>query len=324
MDLIYMTPAKEDVGVLLDYTLDLAFGSDENDFECKISENSHCCEEDYIIYFEDSEYGGIIDSIGVDTSAKEITYYGRTWHGILNSKVLCPDTNADYLVLSGEANSVLATIIDRLDLNSLFKASDEASGINISSYQMNRYIGGYDGIRKMLKAFGAKLNIVFNEGFVVLSAKPIIDYSQDEQFDKDQIGFAVKKKHNVLNHVIGLGKGDLADREVIHVYADANGNISETQVFMGLEEVTGVYDNNNAESSDELKKGCVEMLEAAWNSDELDFSFNSDDDGSYFIDDIVGATEIVTGIEVRTEITKKIVTINNNTTTISYEVGERI
>ena len=323
MDLIFMKPNREDEGVLHAYTFDLAFGKDENDFECKIAENNHCCDEDFILYIENTEYGGIIDSIGADTAAKDVTYYGRTWHGVLNSKVLEPDSGANYLVLSGEANSVLATLINRMGLNSLFKASDEVSGINISNYQMNRYIKGYDGIRKMLKAFGAKLNMVFSEGFVVLSAKPIIDYSRDEQFDKDQIDFVVKKNNNVLNHVIGLGQGELSEREVIHVYADASGNISETQVFTGLEEVTDTYDNNSAESSEELYKGCVEMLETAWHSDELDFSFNSDDE-CFDIDDIVGATESVTGIEIRAEITKKIVQMNDNTTTISYEVGERI
>ena len=32
MDLIYANNQMEDIGVLLDYEFDLAFGSDENDF----------------------------------------------------------------------------------------------------------------------------------------------------------------------------------------------------------------------------------------------------------------------------------------------------
>ena len=63
------------------------------------------------------------------------------------------------------------------------------------------------------------------------------------------------------------------------------------------------------------------MIEESWNSDEIAYNFNSDEK-SYDIGDIVGAREKITGIEVNAEITKKIVTIQDNTITISYEVGE--
>jgi len=326
LDLIYMNTKKEDIGVMKDYTFDLAFGCDENNFECSIMSSNHCCFQDYFLYIEGTEYGGIIDDIGVDTDKGDVTYYGRTWHGILNSKVLEPDVGENYLVLSGEANSVLATLINRMGLSSLFMASTENSGITITNYQMHRYIAGYDGIRKMLKESGAKLKMSFNmiddEGFVVLSSKPIVDYSQDEQFDTSQIDFKVKKKYNPTNHVICLGKGDLSEREVIHVYADESGNIVENQVFTGLDEVTDIYENVNVTDSDELKQGGIDKIKAAWASNELDFNF-TDDDESYDIGDIVGASEYITGITVATDIAKKMVKISSkNTLTISYECGE--
>ena len=314
MDLIYSNADREDIGVLKDYTFDLAFGSSENDFECKVYKENHCCLEDYFLYIDGTEYGGIIDSIGV--ADDEITYSGRTWHGILNSKILEPDSGQDYLILNGEANTVLNRLIGRMGLNSLFKASAETSGITVNNYKMNRYIKGYDGIIKMLKAFGGKLNIKFNKGFVELSAKPIVDYSQNEQFNSDLIDFDVTKNYNPINHCICLGKGDLAKREVIHIYADRNGNISENQVFTGLEEVTAIYENVNAEG-DKLKSGGIEVIQNSWAADKLDFDFNADDE-SYDIGDIVGAREEITETTATKEITKKIVTIKNNDITISY------
>lgn len=321
MDLIYMNSNKEDIGVMQDYALDLAFGMDENDFECSIIRGKHCCDYGHYLYFEGSEYGGIIDDIGVDTDKDEIIYYGRTWHGLLNSKVIEPDAGEDYLTVSGEANSVLSSLVTRMGLNDLFRASSDDSGVNISSYNMNRYVAGYDGIRKMLKASGAKLNIAFNDGFAELSARPVVDYSKDEQFDADQLNFRIRKKGSPLNHVVCLGQGDLAEREVIHLYADSDGNISEIQTLTGILEVSEVYDNSSAESSEELRKGGVERITESWNSDEIEFDFVSDSE-SYDVGDIVGARENVTGIEVRAEITKKIISISNNTTTISYKVGE--
>lgn len=90
MDLIYADKDRRDIGVLHVYELDLAFGADENSFECRVHANDHCCEAGYYLYFEGTEYGGIIDSIKIDTVNEEITYSGRTWHGILASKVIMP------------------------------------------------------------------------------------------------------------------------------------------------------------------------------------------------------------------------------------------
>ncbi len=476
MDLIYMNRSREDEGVLADFTFDLAFGKDENNFECVVDTESHCCEEGYFLYYEGTEYGGIIDKIKVATEKSEITYIGRTWHGLLESKVIeplkatdesgggatvhkggknlipypyynksmtskgiewvvngdgtvtangtatatsiffctfrtenlkqgkyilsgCPNSGSrqtyyqwfgiwdgtsnvygaydigsganitvksehekhyvvigcyvyagatvenltfypqlevgekatsyqpykslekEYLMLSGEANSVIGWLVERMGLGAMFTASTEDSGIDISNYKMNRYIGGYEGIRKMLKDAGAKLHIEFKEGFAELSARPLVDYSKDEEFDTDQIDFEIEKNFHPINHVICLGAGNLSEREVIHVYADASGNISTTQSIFGIDEVTAKYDNPNAESSEALRQGGIDLIKASWNADKVDFDFNSNEK-TYDIGDVVGAREFVTGISASSEIVKKIVKIKDNTTTISYEVGE--
>lgn len=321
MDLIYMNHAKEDIGVMKGFTFDLAFGADENDFECELNLNRHCCNAGDYLYIENTEYGGIIDSIAVDTDQQTVTYIGRTWHGILDSKVLQPDARQSYLTLQGEANTVLATLISRMHLEGLFRASTASSGISINSYKMNRYITGYKGIMKMLKASGAKLNVAFKEGFVELSARPSVNYASDEEFDADQISFKIQQDFAPINHVVCLGKGELAEREIIHVYADRNGNVSSTQVITGIDEVAAVYDYSSAESTDELRQGGVDIIKESWASSSVEWDFSSNEE-TYDIGDIVGAKERLTGIEAASEITKKIVTINETETNISYKVGD--
>lgn len=320
MDLIYMNESKKDIDVLKDYTLDLAYGSDENDFECKVNINNNVCKTGYYLYFEGEEYGGVIDSVGVDTDETTVTYSGRTWHGILESKVLQPDEGEDYLIVSGEANEVLKLLIDRMGLSELFKVSTLNSKIQISSYQMNRYIKGYTGIIKMLKAYNAKLNMVFNRGFVELSASPLTDYSRDEQFDTDQISFTIKRNSKHINHVICLGRGDLKDRRVIHIYCDLLGNISGTQTLTGLDEMCEIYDNSNAESDEDLIQGGIDKITESFASDSVDFSLDSNDDQYIFdVNDKVGAREQITGTYVVASVSKKIVNISNNSTSISYD-----
>lgn len=319
MDLIYMDESKKDIDVLKDYTLDLAYGSDENDFECKVNINNNVCKTGYYLYFEGEEYGGVIDSVGVDTDETTVTYSGRTWHGILESKVLQPDEGEDYLIVSGEANEVLKLLIERMGLSELFKVSTLNSKIQISSYQMNRYIKGYTGIIKMLKAYNAKLNMVFNRGFVELSASPLADYSQDEQFDTDQISFTIKRNSKHINHVICLGRGDLKDRRVIHIYCDLLGNISGTQTLTGLDEMCEIYDNSNAESDEDLIQGGIDKITESFASDSVDFSLDSNDQYIFDVNDKVGAREQITGTYVVASVSKKIVNISNNSTSISYD-----
>ena len=227
MDLIYADATKKDLGVMMSYVLDMAYGSDENDFECTIDREAHCCEEGFFLYVEGEEYGGIIDKIRVNTERDEVIYKGRTWHGVLEKKVISPEPGRDYLILNGEANAVLQQIIGLIGLSDLFTASSDNSEIQIVSYQMNRYIYAYTGIKKMLKEYSGKLRIRWVNGMVELSAVPIVDYSEDEEFDTSQVDFTVEKDFLPVNHLICLGQGDLAERAVIHIFTDANGGVQD-------------------------------------------------------------------------------------------------
>lgn len=320
MDLIYTDAQRTDIGVLLAYELDLAFGEDENDFECIVSSHNHCCSPGSYLYMEGTEYGGIVDAMANDTAAQEITYSGRTWQGILNSKVIQPDSGKDYLTLSGEANKVIAALLSRLGLGDLMEASTDASGLTITSYQMPRYISGYDGIVKMLSAVGGKLLFSYQGGKVILSAVSRHDYSQDEEFNSDLIDYQSKRCYRTVNHLICLGKGELSERVVVHLYADEQGNISQNQTFTGLEEYAETYDYPNAESNEELVESGTERLKELWQQNELQIDF-SDESETYDIGDIVGAVDNVTQIAVSAEIQKKIVTVKNGQVTVSYEVG---
>ena len=95
MELIYANHDREDVGILKNPELDLAFGGDENNFECTVGIKDHCCEDGFYIYAEGTEYGGIVDAIKIDSADDTVTYSGRTWHGMLASKMIEPLRNGE-------------------------------------------------------------------------------------------------------------------------------------------------------------------------------------------------------------------------------------
>lgn len=319
MDLIYTNSQKQDIGVLLNYEFDLAYGTDENDFELKVGTNDHCCGAGCFLYIEGTEYGGIIDAVASDTANEEVTYTGRTWHGILNSKVLCPDSGQDYLTLSGEANTVLGTLISRMGLSSLFAVSAETSTLTLNSYKMERYVTGYDGIRNMLQSVNGKLLMSYDGEKVILSAVPVVDYT-DDGFDSDILSFTVKMTARKVNHLICLGKGELKDRLVVHLYADASGNIGQTQSQTGLDEYSAVYEYSSVEDEGELIEAGTKRLSELRKQDELSISLDETDD-AFDIGDIVGATDNVTGISIAVPIAKKIVSIQRGIVSISYDIA---
>ena len=295
MDLIYTDRQRKDIGVMKDYTFDLAFGTDENDFELT-TDLENCCEADGLVYIENTEYGGIIDGLGVTTSEDMLTYKGRTWHGILESKIIQPNGGKAYFRVYGEVNNIIGDVITRCGLSELFIASSENSGLSTDGYSFDRYIGAYSGLKKLVESVNGKLKFSYVNNKVVVSASPLVDYSKDEQFDNDSVEMVVEKATNAINHLICLGKGELAERQVVHLYKDRNGNIGNTQTFFGVKELTAVYDYPNAESVDELTASGIEkfMEYATENKVQMDFA---PDEDIYDVGDIVGAKEEVTETE---------------------------
>jgi hypothetical protein len=319
MDLIYCDENKVDIGVLQDFKLDLAFGEDENNFELTMPLIAHCLEKDYNIYIEGTEYGGVIDSYQVNTELRKIVYKGRTWHGIFDSKVITPASGQDYYVISGDANTILSRIITEYGLNSLFTVPSEASGIVLPSTNVDRYKNAYTVLLKIFRNNGGKLLFSYLDGVCTIQCVPLVDYSQDEEFDSDQLSFVIEKNFNAVNHLICLGKGELKDRQRLDLYADANGNISTTQTLTGLDEITEVYDYSSVESLEELENEGRKEFASRRKDGKIEVTLTQTQ--NFDISDIIGATELVTGISVTKHISKKIVTIENDRVKVDYNVN---
>ena len=317
MDLIFTNSEREDQGVLSTHSFDLSYGAAENDFELTLGANETALETGAFIFIEGTEYGGIIGGIKTSTNGETITYKGRTWHGILNSKVIQPDTGENYLIVSGDANEVLSFLIARLGLSGLFVADKSVSGVNISRYKFHRYCKCYYGVADMLADNGGKLKIAWKDRAVHLSAEPIADYTESP-VDGDIATLTVEQNKDKVNHLICLGKGDLAEREVIHLYVDQFGNIGDEQYYTGLDEIVDTYENSNTE---DLRTDGVKHFAELRNNDKAEIDLSEVDGLAYDIGDIVGAKEYKSGVSVSATVTQKIVKINNGVASTEYKIG---
>ena len=90
MDLIVTDATGKPVASHASYTLDLAFGSGENDFDLQVEDAA--LKAGSRIMIDGTEYGGIIDDtdVDVDGGLSTVTWHGRDWHGVLASKIMPP------------------------------------------------------------------------------------------------------------------------------------------------------------------------------------------------------------------------------------------
>lgn len=319
MDLIVTNAERVDLGALSAYALDLSFGAEENDFELILGATEPALEYGAFLYIEGTEYGGRIGGKKSSTNSETVTYTGRTWHGIMNGKIIQPDAGASYYTVSGDAHDILRTLLDRLGLSGLFSVASGASGVNVSAYKFARYCKAYDGVGAMLASVGAKLKIAWVDMAVQLSVEPITDHTNDP-VDGDTAALTVERHEEKVNHLICLGRGELAAREVIHLYVNQYGKIVNTQYYTGLDEIVDTYENTNAESSEELRSEGVTRLKELRDIDKSDVSLLDNSAAVYDIGDIVGATDYSSGLSARATVTQKIVKINNGRVDIEHKI----
>lgn len=302
---------------IADYKLDAAWGADENDFELTVD---RLIDAGSYVYFDGSECGGIVDALKDNLKRGEstLTYSGRTWHGMLADKILEPDKGKDYLTVSGTASSVIGSLISRVGLDAVFDAVDSptAGAQTIKSYQFDRYTDCYTGLRKMCAASGLKLRLAYASGKVRVWAEPAAHYG--DSIDSDLIDFDATRTWRKPNHLIGLGKGDLAARVVVHWYADAKGTVSQTQSLRGVDEITQVYDYSNAETA-ELNTKTKEKLQDLQSEGDVRVTVRDDANVVFDVGDTVTARDNLTGITVNASIVKKIVKVSGGVMSVDYE-----
>lgn len=305
--------ALGNVRELADFTLDLAFGSDENAFTLTCAEE-YAPKEGQYVFIDGTEYGGIVDESTYDAGREPtglVTCTGRTWHGILAAKRIMPE--GDHLRVSGKVGDVLASLVSMMGLGAIF--SVELGGANVS-YTFERFCDGYGGIRAMLKASGMKPTMRFANGRVALSAAPIVDYAN--KVDSDLLDFTITSVHRCVNHLVCAGTGELEDRAVIHFYADGSGNVSHTQTFFGVDEICALYDYSNADEEKLEEEGKKKLQEY---QTQGSVEIEAHDDIDVDVGDAISARDNAHGRMVTATVVKKIVKVSRGVATYGYEVG---
>lgn len=315
---------REEIRLADELEGDFAVGN-ENDFEMISSVSDWTGDIDFgsYLYIPDTEFGGIVSEIESSTRQNQISVRGSTWRGMLAKKVIEPKTGEDYRTVSGRIEDIVRELVAECGLDSLFSVPSSEDDTEVE-FQFERYCTLLSGLEKMLSSIGYRLDIKYIktrwEAYVRLQPVPATDFSDKAEFSQDgKLVFTAQNNQGGINHLICLGKGDLKDRIVKHLYVQKDGSIGNSPYYTGLDERTETYDYSSAEELELTEKG-TERLRELMNSKKFAVDIDDDIETEMQIGDIVGGRDYITGIVVKKPITKKILNIKDGTCKTEYKI----
>ena len=323
-DIILADSDGRELGAILDSNITVDTNG-EYEFSVQIARSNWYPELTFssYVYITDTEYGGIIGEVLTDTTLDYVELKGITWRGRLQYKVIEPSAGSDYKTVSGELNQVMKTLIEP-EFDGLFRVSSEDTGISVKNFQFDRYCTLLEGLTKMLKSVGYRLQIrLIKEQdepcYILIEAVPIIDYSAQIELSQDsRMNFTMDDKQNGVNHLVVTGKGEMQERNIFHLYVQKDGSIGKTQYYKGLNEISAVYENTSTETA-ELENTSAEQLQKLMNKKtfQMDVAKLGIEVG---IGDIVGGRDYLTGMYMSKPIENIIYEITNDVESITYKL----
>lgn len=276
-----------------------------------------------LIYILGTEYGGIIGEVLTDTTLDYVELKGLSWRGRLAKKIIEPPAGKDYKTVSGELHTVMKELIEP-EFDGLFVVSQEDTGMIVNNYQFDRYCTLLDGLNKMLKSKWHRLQLSFRReqgepGYLFIEAVPITDFSNQIELSRDcRLNYTMDDKRDGVNHLIVTGKGELQDRNILHLYVQENGEIGTEQYYTGIQEVAEVYENTSTET-DELMSAAEDRLRslAGKKTFRMDVAKLGLDVG---IGDIVGGRDYLTGMYIAKPVENIVYEIVNDVESKTYKL----
>ena len=266
-ELLYADSNFEEQGILdfisFDGVASVNGELDDNDWEAEIYAEDFAkygIDIGYYLYFDGSEWGGVVEKIEHISSTGIVKLSGVTWRGLLIRKVVVPPSGKTHKEYDPTNNSGAIAVYDEnsdfavknimIDLVSvfggLFVVDQNAADGNrcIATPLKYRYITVFDALIELLThnykddggnigAMEMRMDVAYNSRThkVILTPKDAIDNDSNGISISDYIEFSgdydmkytATKATARYNHVIALGEGKGENRIVRHVWLLSNG-----------------------------------------------------------------------------------------------------
>lgn len=304
---------------LADFELDMDSGwgdGVDNTFDLIVRDASAPLPEAaWRVYADGTEMGGRVERFELKTgrSSSELHWTGSTWSGVLAKRLLWPDAGQDYLTLAGDANAVLRQAVARLGLGSFFSVPEGDAGVAVSYRCSRETPDAWTSLRLALRSAGLRLDAKWVDGVCRLQAAKVTDWRG--RVDSDLVDFDLSSDLLVTNHLKAAGKGDLASRQVVDVYADSKGNVGTSKAMAGVFELEEYYDANNSEG-DDLRDQAVSRLKDM--QAEGGVKVTVGEGVEFGLGDVVEARHYSPNVTVSVEISSRVTTATGAGVAVTY------
>lgn len=313
MNLVVSDGEGRDLFQTSEFDLSLQYG-EANDFQLSISRQ---LEGGWRFHIDGTPFAGVIDKVCPTrtSSGDSMSYKGRTLQGVLASHIVEPPAGESHYSFAGDANGLIAAVLAKVGLDDGWMSADAAPCGKDVRCTFNRYVDAYTGLRMALSSIGMRLEVACQQGGHVLRAADRASYGR---IDSERVHFSLERDVVPVNKLIGLGKGEGAERAVSVWYADAAGEVSQTQTLFGTLENAQVY-SLNAEEADSLPgKVRAKLLEYQ----EASAARVTLPDGARLdVDDVVAISSARFGVEATTKVTDVVLKAKGGVASVGYEFG---
>lgn len=269
-DLILLDSSRHELGRTYAVTdFEIGIGSAANDFEMKLYSDEV---DSGGVYIPNTEFGGLIQKITIYSGEITTLAEGYTWRGLLNKAIIEPPEGEVSYIASGDANEILRDTLGNL-FGGLFVIPEEPSGVTITDYEFPSYCTLLQGWIGMLDEYNYRLDIRAAKPspgepvFVIVQAVPVT--TLNAPFNEDnRLSMTLVQNGMGINHLIVLGAGEEPDREIMDLYMDGDGNVTNVPYYTGVYERTAVYDAGSASGEELFDKGEEQIYELC-NTKEL-------------------------------------------------------
>lgn len=327
MELTFTDTNFRDVGVIEPYDGDFAWGNNENDFSIDVA-GDNVPEVGSMIYAEGSDLGGLVTGYKSDVGAEAFSIVGHTWTGVLNRRVMGPDYGQAYLTLSGDITECVSQLIARAGMGELFVVNPSQVGVRVThtftgsqsaaQQDTGRYMGCWSAMWQLLLETGCKARFAWSDKLkhVVIDVTKRKDYTDNESqmVGVAMVGISTQK---TTNHLVCLGKGELENREIVHLYSDTQGNVSQTQTIYGINEIAETYNQSSAETSELIKNGTKHLKDLWTKSQQVTIKSNSTAQ-PFDLGDVIGGVDARSHVTAQAVVTKKVASFKQGQMTYTY------
>ncbi len=298
---------------------------DKSDFELKIPTavwEMNKIKQGHIIYVSGTEFGGFVNR--VKTSENQVTIGGKTWRGYLNKNIILPPQESAYKEVNGNAKVVVKDLLGNY-FGNLYTVADSY----VTLTDKFRYEGIGEGIEEAVLKAGARLKVIQKENSIELHVVEVTDWSDSVEFNEDY-GVLITIDDDCtknINHIVGLGKGELENRLVIQAWLLDDGTITYDPSHSAIPSDDKLFtyrlDYPNAESEEKLKQAIEKAFSKNKRSVNTKIDFSGAQIPNIELGDIVASRDRLTGVYAKQRIVKKIYKVNSSgREELRYDVKE--